>query len=195
MSALKTLVVSRGTDSSKSCADLTSTAAGGAHYNPTPGWPRDRLRCNLPPLGSVTRAPPNEPDDGKGATAWGGMCDEAKSGRLRGRVCIVAGARRPDRRRAKIRRCPDHVAFRQPGLDVDAGITCFRSGRDRFDLLAESLEEQLGERRQQPVWRRCRRHGRVAAIEIENELIARVTSHLNPPSSSRGSMIGQTAAQ
>jgi hypothetical protein len=27
------------------------------------------------------------------------------------------------------------------------------------------LEEQLGERRQQPVWRRCRRHGRVAAIE------------------------------
>src|SRR5262249_17365753 len=62
-------------------------------------------------------------------------------------------------------------------------------------LLAESLEEQLGERGQQSVWRRFRRHGRVAALEIENELIARVTSHLNPPSSSRGSMIGQTAAQ
>ena len=31
----------------------------------------------------------------------------------------------------------------------------------------------------------------VAAIEIENELIDRVTSHLNPPSSSRESMIGR----
>jgi hypothetical protein len=49
VSPLESLVVSRGTGGSKSCADLTSARGGGAHYNPAPGWPRDRLRCNLPP--------------------------------------------------------------------------------------------------------------------------------------------------
>jgi len=48
------------------------------------------------------------------------ICDVAKSRRILDRVCIVAGARRSDRRRAKIGRGFDHVAFRQPGLDVDA---------------------------------------------------------------------------
>ena len=49
MSPLETLVVSRGTGGSKSCADPTSARGGGAHYDPALGWPRDRLRCNLPP--------------------------------------------------------------------------------------------------------------------------------------------------
>src|SRR6516164_10590659 len=47
------------------------------------------------------------------ATAWGGICDEAKSGRIRGRVCIVADARLPGRRGAEIGRRSDYVAFRQ----------------------------------------------------------------------------------
>jgi hypothetical protein len=49
MSPLETSVVSRGTGGSKSCADPTSARGGGAHDDPAPGWPRDRLRCNLPP--------------------------------------------------------------------------------------------------------------------------------------------------
>jgi hypothetical protein len=49
MSPLETLVVSGGTGGSKSCADPTSARGGGTHYDPAPGWPRDRLRCNLPP--------------------------------------------------------------------------------------------------------------------------------------------------
>ena len=43
--------------------------------------------------------PPARPREA--VTAWGGICDEAKSGRIRGRVCFVADAR-PARKGAKI---------------------------------------------------------------------------------------------
>ena len=74
-------------------------------------------------------------------------------------------------------------------------ITGLPSRRDRLVLIAESLEKQIGQRLQQPVWRWCRRHRSAAVIEIEDELIEQVTSHLNPPLPSRRSMIGQIVVQ
>jgi hypothetical protein len=62
-------------------------------------------------------------------------------------------------------------------------------------LVAESFEKQIGQRLQQPAWRWCRRGRSAAGIEIEDELIEQVTSHLNPPLPSRSSMIGQIGAQ
>jgi Bacterial extracellular solute-binding proteins, family 5 Middle len=91
-----------------------------ASQRPPPGWLQNRLGCNLPPAAPATGAPPSEPDDETGATARGGMCDEAKFEGIRDRICTVAGARRPGRRGAKIGRYSDHVAFRQSRFDVDA---------------------------------------------------------------------------
>ena len=44
----------------------------------------------------------------------GGVCDEAKYGRIRGRVCIIGGTGRAGGRGAKTGRCADHVHFDSP---------------------------------------------------------------------------------
>jgi hypothetical protein len=62
-------------------------------------------------------------------------------------------------------------------------ITHLPTGRYLRVLLAESFEKQIGECLQQLLWRRLQRRRSSASAEIEDELIARVTSHLNPPQS------------
>jgi hypothetical protein len=56
-------------------------------------------------------------------------------------------------------------------------------------LIAESFEKQVGQRLEQLLRRRSRWEASSAAIEIEYQLIVGATSHLNPPSASRRSMI------
>ena len=42
----------------------------------------------------------------------GAVCDEAKSGRVGGRVCIIGGTRRPGRRGAKTGQCASRIQVR-----------------------------------------------------------------------------------